>query len=273
MAYFSTEPASERRNVTGKNRVWDFFPLSNETHPAKRRQPAQPRRKIRPTATKPVSGIPYWPSRDPSEERGGKNLYGFVGNDGVDRVDLFGTKISLGLLREGQIIHANCATIKVSKYGSGTGDITYTKDGTSYTGFGIFAELTLEASFEKGNDTTPSCCCKTIRWEQTITEDNAPSSKDRKTPRPDSAFPDGMKFRDTPFESLFGQIGDLRYGTDMWTQLNKNGLQQLTIKFSLNVKCVREKGDTVDIGVIEWGLSAKPSDINSESSNYDTKTL
>ena len=73
MAYFSTEPASERRNVTGKNRVWDFFRLSNETHPANRRQPAQPRRKIRPAPTKSVSGIPYWPSRDPIEEDGGKN--------------------------------------------------------------------------------------------------------------------------------------------------------------------------------------------------------
>ena len=93
MAYFSTEPASERRNVTGKNRVRDFFRLSNETHPALRRQPAQPRRKIRPTPTKPASGIPYWPSRDPIGERGGKNLYAFVGNDGANRVD------ELGLLK------------------------------------------------------------------------------------------------------------------------------------------------------------------------------
>jgi RHS repeat-associated protein len=31
-----------------------------------------------------------WPSRDPIQERGGANLYGFVGNDGVDRVDLLG---------------------------------------------------------------------------------------------------------------------------------------------------------------------------------------
>ena len=90
MAYFSTEPASERRNVTGKNRVWDFFELSNETHPANRRQPAQPRRKIRPTPTKTVSGIPYWPSRDPIDEVGGVNLYGFVGNDGIDWADLWG---------------------------------------------------------------------------------------------------------------------------------------------------------------------------------------
>jgi RHS repeat-associated protein len=31
-----------------------------------------------------------WPSRDPIEESGGVNLYGFVGNDGVDRIDLLG---------------------------------------------------------------------------------------------------------------------------------------------------------------------------------------
>jgi len=90
MAYFSTATAPERRNVIGKNRVWDFFRLSNETHRANRRQPAQPRRKILPTATKPVSGIPYWPSRDPIEEEGGENLYGFVRNDGIDTWDLLG---------------------------------------------------------------------------------------------------------------------------------------------------------------------------------------
>jgi hypothetical protein len=37
-----------------------------------------------------VSGIPFWPSRDPIEEEGGVNLYGFVGNSGIQRVDLLG---------------------------------------------------------------------------------------------------------------------------------------------------------------------------------------
>ena len=36
----------------------------------------------------PVTG--RWPSRDPLEEFGGNNLYGFVGNDGVDRIDYLG---------------------------------------------------------------------------------------------------------------------------------------------------------------------------------------
>jgi hypothetical protein len=31
-----------------------------------------------------------WPSRDPIEEEGGINLYGFVGNDGVNELDIFG---------------------------------------------------------------------------------------------------------------------------------------------------------------------------------------
>jgi RHS repeat-associated protein len=36
----------------------------------------------------PVIG--RWPSRDPIQERGGKNLYGFVGNDGVNKWDYLG---------------------------------------------------------------------------------------------------------------------------------------------------------------------------------------
>ena len=37
----------------------------------------------------PVTG--RWPSRDPIEEEGGVNLYGFVGNDGIQFVDVAGT--------------------------------------------------------------------------------------------------------------------------------------------------------------------------------------
>jgi RHS repeat-associated protein len=36
----------------------------------------------------PITG--RWPSRDPIEEEGGLNLYGFVGNDGVDEWDVLG---------------------------------------------------------------------------------------------------------------------------------------------------------------------------------------
>jgi len=39
---------------------------------------------------KTVSGIPYWPSRDPIGEKGGNNLYGFVGNDSFGWYDYLG---------------------------------------------------------------------------------------------------------------------------------------------------------------------------------------
>ena len=87
MAYFSTEPASQRRNPTGKSRTWDFFRFPNKTHPANRRQPAQPRRIIRPTPTKTASGIPYWPSRDPIGEKGGINLYEHTHNNAISYLD------------------------------------------------------------------------------------------------------------------------------------------------------------------------------------------
>ena len=67
--------------------------MSSKTHPANRRQPLQPRRKIRPVLTKTVSGIPYWPSRDPIGERGGVNLYGFVMNRPLGLVDKLGLDI------------------------------------------------------------------------------------------------------------------------------------------------------------------------------------
>ncbi len=87
MAYFSTPTSPERRNVTGKNRVWDFFRLPNETHLATRRQPAQPRLKIGPAAMKSASGIPYWPSRDPIGEKGGINLYEHTHNNAISYLD------------------------------------------------------------------------------------------------------------------------------------------------------------------------------------------
>jgi RHS repeat-associated protein len=42
----------------------------------------------------PVTG--RWPSRDPIEENGGFNLYGFVGNNGVNEIDILGMKCGKG---------------------------------------------------------------------------------------------------------------------------------------------------------------------------------
>jgi hypothetical protein len=43
----------------------------------------------------PLTG--RWPSRDPIEEDGGVNLYGFVGNNGVNDLDLLGLQSSSGV--------------------------------------------------------------------------------------------------------------------------------------------------------------------------------
>jgi hypothetical protein len=46
-------------------------------------------------AYKTASGLGNWPNRDPIGERGGMNLYGFVGNQPVDEIDIFGLWASL----------------------------------------------------------------------------------------------------------------------------------------------------------------------------------
>ena len=90
MGYTLSKTAPSKCDPTAKNRVWGFFEISNRTRPENRRKPLQPRRKNRPCAYKTASGIPYWPSRDPIGEDGGINLYGFVGNAGLNRVDILG---------------------------------------------------------------------------------------------------------------------------------------------------------------------------------------
>ena len=66
------------------------MPFSVRSNTVPSPHPLQPRRKIGPTAMKTASGIPCWPSRDPIGEKGGMNLYEFVGNDGVDGWDMLG---------------------------------------------------------------------------------------------------------------------------------------------------------------------------------------
>ena len=90
MAYSLQKPASLTCDPTAKNRVWDFFDEPTKPRPANRPRTQQPRRKNRPCSYKTASGRPYWPSRDPIAERGGVNLYGFVGNNGVNKWDYLG---------------------------------------------------------------------------------------------------------------------------------------------------------------------------------------
>jgi len=80
-------------------------------------QPLKPRRENRPTPTTIASGVSVygfrymdpvtgrWPSRDPIGERGGLNLYGFVGNNGVNAWDVLG--LATIITFEGELLTAN----------------------------------------------------------------------------------------------------------------------------------------------------------------------
>lgn len=50
----------------------------------------EPHRENYDESRRTASGIPLWPSRDPIEERGGVNLYAFVGNSPIQSIDAFG---------------------------------------------------------------------------------------------------------------------------------------------------------------------------------------
>jgi hypothetical protein len=64
-------------------------------HPTPHRKPISltlKNQKIHPIHSYAFTQIPItnWPSRDPIEEMGGINLYGFVGNEGIGRIDILG---------------------------------------------------------------------------------------------------------------------------------------------------------------------------------------
>ena len=63
------------------------------TTPKSQSTPTSPRKHQRLTHTFSHFPVSYWPSRDPIEESGGVNLYGFVGNDGVGGIDVLGERV------------------------------------------------------------------------------------------------------------------------------------------------------------------------------------
>jgi len=92
-----------------------------------------------PTSTETASGVFYygfryyvpetgrWLSRDPIEERGGVNLYGFVGNQPTGRVDVLGRSVlgpALGLQKCGDIVYTGDPSSEPSEYGFWAGRFT-----------------------------------------------------------------------------------------------------------------------------------------------------
>lgn len=104
MGFHLKESLPRESHPTAKNRVRGFFGETQESRPKKSAAAQQPRRENRSVTTKNASGVRYygyryydpqtgrWPSRDPIGERGGVNLYGMVGNNLMDRIDVLGLK-------------------------------------------------------------------------------------------------------------------------------------------------------------------------------------
>ena len=90
MVHNLTARALSKSAMRPENSDWDFSPKRRLYPLENRRQPPELRSKLRPTPTIFTPGIPQWPSRDPIQEQGGVNLYGFVGNDGVGKLDVLG---------------------------------------------------------------------------------------------------------------------------------------------------------------------------------------
>lgn len=128
-------------------------------------QALQPRRKNRPAATTTAPGVSVygyryyapdtgrWASRDPIGERGGINLYGFVGNDPVGRIDKYGLYGSSGgsytspydyydlLAPPSAKSQINGFSDALSHYRSGAG-------GVIPAGQGLYAEMRADSSYQ-----------------------------------------------------------------------------------------------------------------------------
>ena len=95
VGFYATSPAPAKGDPAPKNRVWGFFCDRSQSRPANRLQPPELRRKNGLTSTRTASGLSCWPSRDPIEEVGGLNLYGFVNNSPTNYSDRLGLKLSI----------------------------------------------------------------------------------------------------------------------------------------------------------------------------------
>jgi len=102
MVAINTEFAlSETESEAKKSRL-EFFSDSTDYTWANRLAAPIATKEKEAIVTKPALGIPVWSNRDPIEEQGGLNLYGFVDNDSVNYIDVLGfAKIGFRPLADG----------------------------------------------------------------------------------------------------------------------------------------------------------------------------
>ena len=92
MVALNTAYAAPKNAADPKNRVGDFF---YEDHASVGKNRWQSRLNTQEKSSyhyETASGRSNWPNRDPIQEQGGVNLYGFVANRSINNYDILGQK-------------------------------------------------------------------------------------------------------------------------------------------------------------------------------------
>ena len=181
--------APENPALGSKNRVGDFFADRAKSSRANRLSAQQPRLEKAYGYDEIASGMFFygfryydpmtgrWPSRDPIGEQGGLNLYGMIGNNLVNRIDL------LGLINGGPRFAQGCPDSGFELDFKNFGNVTVKNDGSNYDPHGepiamvpgdlfdVFFRIRGNADvevkcFKKEINITSQCCEKT---EATVT--------------------------------------------------------------------------------------------------------
>lgn len=183
-----------------------------------------------------------WPSRDPIGEEGGINLYGFVGNNGINHADYLGmaaVAAAVGNLegKTHQVVGESgkiCGVIKiVEDAGMIDLDNPSFRDANGRPAKGMAWIFT--ATFTQGSN---PCCCnlKKLYWQNYLTHDDSGDSNFQ-LGKDGPEFP-ASRFHDTPF------VPDRFF-------LNKMN-RRITLEFELQFNCRKTDDSIVRLVTIKW---------------------
>jgi hypothetical protein len=112
----------------------------------------------------PLTG--RWPSRDPIQEKGGINLYGFVGNDGLNQWDYLGLVSDASDIKDGDPCAQCCETCK----GTGSAKPVIADDGTKghHVKLSVTSPTFVSVCKEEGK-CSEDCCAVKYTWSTCYT--------------------------------------------------------------------------------------------------------
>jgi len=93
MGFYETESCQTKTDPRSENRVGGSRRFASTRTRFQPSQTPDTTSETSVTVTITVSGLPFWPSRDPVGEQGGMNLYGFVLNRPISAVDALGLSL------------------------------------------------------------------------------------------------------------------------------------------------------------------------------------